>query len=402
MLFPSDLAQLTGGQHGIQALREQWKRRLPGVLQPFLTWLSGYPYRGQQPLFPGKPWWVMVLMPVLLVAGGVLAGFVIVEHGGWTWLGLPFAWMAVVSGARTLQVQTFHQAVHGVLSGKAWLDRAITETLSTMICSQDFTAYRTDHAEIHHPTLASDEDPDKQFVIEVLKIEPGQTVEENRRLFWAALCSPRIHLVFLLGRLKANFVTAPPIRRLMSVVWWASVAATVLAHGMLWPLFLSFLLPQSLGYQASAVSQFLTEHLWFQMQLPGQTARQHHQSLLVNRHLGDWLPSPELQGLEWIREWLRWWTRLLTYHLFIRTTVLVGDLPVHGTHHLVPKDRGWTSAIFRSRELLAKAEGVPLQLIGSFGDMLAKVFESFAASPRLRPSESAMNFQATLAVATGM
>jgi hypothetical protein len=34
--------------------------------------------------------------------------------------------------------------------------------------------------------------------------------------------------------------------------------------------------------------------------------------------------------------------------------------------------------------------------------MLAKVFESFAASPRLRPSESAMNFQATLAVATGM
>ncbi|MFI4983228.1 MAG: DMT family transporter, partial [Nevskiales bacterium] len=39
----------------VEAVRADWKDRLPGSMQRFLTWLMGYPYAGQKPLFQNKP-----------------------------------------------------------------------------------------------------------------------------------------------------------------------------------------------------------------------------------------------------------------------------------------------------------------------------------------------------------
>src|SRR5436305_5839114 len=90
------------------AVRTEWKERLPGWMQPFLTWLMGYPYRGQKPLLGEKPWWLAVLIPAAILATGLALAVVTVDQGGYAWLALPVAWLMVVNGARALQVHICH------------------------------------------------------------------------------------------------------------------------------------------------------------------------------------------------------------------------------------------------------------------------------------------------------
>jgi chloramphenicol-sensitive protein RarD len=39
-----------------KAVRADWHARLPGWVQPFLTWLIAFPYPGKKPLVPNRPW----------------------------------------------------------------------------------------------------------------------------------------------------------------------------------------------------------------------------------------------------------------------------------------------------------------------------------------------------------
>ena len=50
--------------------------------------------------------------------------------------------------------------------------------------------------------------------------------------------------------------------------------------------------------------------------------------------------------------WMIWWTRLLLYHVPVRLGIMVADLPVHGSHHLWPRDKHWANAIHAYREVL--------------------------------------------------
>src|SRR5262249_48144542 len=137
------------------------------------TWVVGYPYAGQKPLFPNKPWWLVALVPALVLALGVGLSAVIVHQGGFAWLAIPLAWLLVVNGARTLLALIIHHGVHGNLTGDPTRDRAVVEVLSTLLLVQGHDGYKHDHDGVHHPRLASDDDPDRQFTLEVMRITPG-------------------------------------------------------------------------------------------------------------------------------------------------------------------------------------------------------------------------------------
>ncbi len=399
-----DTAQGKRPRPTVAVIRAEWKCRLPGWLQPFLTWLLGYPYHGQQPLFPNKPWWVAILIPIAVLMVGLTFAVAIFNQGGYAWFAVPVAWLLVVNGARTLQVHICHQGIHENLSGDRSKDRAVVELVSTMIFVQDHDGYKGDHDGIHHPRLASDNDPDRQFTIEVMKIEPGADKADNRKRFVTALFTPKIHVLFLLGRIKANFVTCPSYRRLMSLIWLAAIIV-MLAATRNWMLFLvACVLPMTALYHVSAMCQFVTEHFWARRQQAGQTRKSHYLSLLLNRHLGDPLPEAELKGLDcWFR-WIVWWGRLLLYHLPVRLGVLVADLPVHGGHHLWPRDKRWTEAIYTNYELAEQSGSCPVELVGSYLEILDLVMESFSEAPPATDcvKKSTMTFTQALNVTNGM
>lgn len=53
--------------------REEYRRRLPKVLQPFITWLTGVPYKEQKPLYRSSPWLEVLFTVVWLAVGLTLA-----------------------------------------------------------------------------------------------------------------------------------------------------------------------------------------------------------------------------------------------------------------------------------------------------------------------------------------
>jgi chloramphenicol-sensitive protein RarD len=369
---PRRRRRLTAGE-----VRIEWQERLPGWLQPFLTWLMGYPYPGQKPLLGNRPWWLAVLTPACALALGLALAFAVIEVGGWAWLALPVAWMMAINGARALQVHVCHQGVHDALSGDPATDRLVVEAVSTLLLLHDYRGYRADHAGIHHPHLAGPDDPDRLFTTEVMKIRPGADVRANRARFLAALVSPRAHALFLFTRLKANFIDCPAWRRLLSVAWLAAVFAALLISQKWQAFLLGCALPMTLLYQASAMCQFVTEHFWVRRRRQGQSAKEHYQSLLLNRHLGDPLPDGERKGLAWWAGWATWWARLSLYHLPVRLGILVADLPVHGAHHLWPLDRRWANAIYAYRQLADEAGTSPTEVVGGYARILCSVLESF-------------------------
>ncbi|MBX9787488.1 MAG: hypothetical protein K2Y37_01105 [Pirellulales bacterium] len=361
----------------IAVIRTDWHVRLPRLMQPFLTWLSGYPYAGQKPFFPTKPWWVVVLLTTALLGVGLCSSFVIVSQGGYTWFGLPIAWLLVVGTARTFQVFICHQGVHDNLSGDPAVDRALVEVISTVLVVQNFDGYQEDHKELHHPQLASDADVDRKFIIEVMRLEQGVDAEVNRRLVVRALLSPRVHAVFLLARVRANVVSCPAYRRAMTLAWWSIVALAVTATQTWLPFFIGCVFPMTVLYHMSAMCQFVTEHFWTRRRQPGQSAKQHYFSMLVNRHLGDPLPACGLSGLEWLSAWTLWWARLYFYHAPFRLAILVGDLPVHGSHHLWPLEKRWTEPFFTFQALAAERGTSPIHYVGGYRRILHRMLESF-------------------------
>lgn len=385
----------------IETVRAGWKNRLPGWMQPFLTWVIGFPYEGQQPSLGKKPWYLPMMVAMAFLLAGMGLAQVIVSRGGMTWLAMPVAWMMVVSGARTLQVQIGHQGVHNQLSGNGLADRIVVELASTLAGAQDFDGYKADHVGIHHPKLATSVDPDRIFTMEVMNIRPGIAKATNKRRFVRSLFSPRIHAIFVIGRLRANLLTSPPYRRIMAAIWFAIIAASIYASENRVGMMVGWLCPLVILYQVSAMCQFVTEHFWTRQRKPGESRKFHNGSLLLNRHLGDPLPAIVVKGLTWLLAWARWWFRLAFYHGPVRMTVLLGDLPVHGTHHIWPLCHDWPNAIYSYHELSERSGRGPIEVVGSFGSILDVVMASFEES-EFTSSNVKMTLRGACEITNGM
>ncbi|WP_254564990.1 hypothetical protein [Oscillatoria sp. HE19RPO] len=149
-----------------------WPKPLYHVLQEFLTWLTGKPYWGQQPLLHQTPW-THLATACLSLFGGAGVAWAIASSSPLYWVFLPIPWLFVVGAARKLQTNISHQSVHFNFSRNKIADRILCEIISTLLLTQDFEAYRRNHIKDHHgKNFATTEDPDAVFLLE-LGFSPG-------------------------------------------------------------------------------------------------------------------------------------------------------------------------------------------------------------------------------------
>lgn len=383
---PSAAARGSAGRDVRESLR-----RLPGPIQPLLTWLTGKPLLQQQPLFrrtrAGFLAWTL-----LELASSTAASAMIVRGARWQWPGLLLSWVLTAGAARKLQVTVLHHCVHANFSGSAKLDRWIVEIFSSILLVLDFESYRHDHVTVHHSKkLATLEDPDLKFLL-ALGFLPGvPRAALWRRLAWT-LISPRFHGSFLMARLTSNFARAAPHRRLMALGVHTAVLAIVAATDAWLVWLVAWIFPLTFLYHVAALLQFICEHRWLRVADPGQPAKVVLARLTAGRFMGESPPPPGLAAVRGSWAWGGWAARMLLIHLPFRLLVMVGDLPQHDWHHRHVHARDWPNAAYaRQRDIEAGHPGWPEPYTEVWGLLPAvdAVFVLLSSLPSLSPPPEA-------------
>lgn len=295
---------------------------------------------------------------------------------------LLVAWLLVVGGARRLQVELNHYAVHNrVFAGKK-ANRWLVEIVSTLLCIQDYEGYHTDHVLGHHNPhiFCGPNDPDWVF-LKSLGLRPGMSRRQCWRWLLKTCFSPRFHALFLSSRLKANFLSKHIYRRVMSVCWWTMAIALTLWFDVVGPVLLLWILPITFLYHISALLQFTSEHKWASPFVPGESSRQRQARLSHSRYCLTPLPERELHRSGWTYagSLVSWAFIVLLVDIPARVACIVGELPVHDRHHRLAGEKEWALVIY----LPGQADSSDLASPAYWGLIAALngVFDHLAAMP---------------------
>jgi hypothetical protein len=383
--------------HRTEALRidpRQSMAHLPTWMQPWLTELTGKALPGEVP-----PWrWtttgrLMACVGVFLLS--VLGSMVAVHQGGPPLLLVPLFWMFTVGAARSFQISLVHHASHGrLLRNPEWNDR-VADLLSLLAWIAPVAVYRKAHR-LHHGRLGTHLDPDLRFIVQ-LGLVPGLDVATYWHRFFWTLVSPTFHARYLAARWKANFVSAPPLRRAASIGFALLLGLLMPLIG--WELLIGYVLPVTIFVQMSAWAGLLGLHHW----TPDPKATSHRaatESLTHDRFIGEPFPAP---GMGRIQDQLRtvgWFLRMGTIHLAQRVLVVQADNPSHRWHHEVPVSWEWPMHAYARRDHVAKESGTALDReIWGAGNAIRRTFEHLAAIPsdrRLDDPPTSTEVQGTL------
>ncbi len=197
-------------------------------------------------------------------------------------------------------------------------------------------------------------------------------MSEYAKKFWGTLLSPKYHWLFLKARFKANFIDAPPYRRLMSIIS-ALTTIGLLSITKDWPTYLVvWVVPTTILYQISALCQFSTEHLWGS---PSTNIQSHA------RMCGEAPPTNNS-----LRDWSYWWSKMLLYHLPVRVGILSAELIHHDMHHLLPKEdkASWFNIIY-ARQQLEETGLVKSAEYWGIHNAAQAVFQNLADQDPLKP-----------------
>lgn len=360
---------------GVSHIRETMNR-LPGLLQPVLTELTGKAGIHEKPLFRWSAGGRLAQSLGILTAG-ISASLAALSVGGVALVLLPIGWVLTVSALRAFQTSFVHHAAHGTfLKGK--LGIVVAEVLSTVALIQPLSGYKPDH-DTHHRDLATHLDADLQFLAK-LGFRPGRPVEEYLRQFRRMIVSPRFHALYAWVRLTANLTARHPLRRLAAVLWIGVFIGSAWWSGAWGALLVAWLIPLVPLYQVAGLGQLLTEHNWVN---DGKKGRPTIARLTSARFFGEAAPEPGLVGAAKTRAWLRWTLRMLFVHLPQRLFFVQGDLPNHDLHHRNVKGGDWPNAAYARRDdIVNGSPGWPSYTeVWGIGAALESTFTHLAALP---------------------
>ena len=362
-------------------VRESW-RSFPSFLQPFLTWLSGVPLADEIPRVHWTPW-RRLTVAIFVFGVGLAVGFIgFAAPLPIAMLLVPISWLILTGATRYFYIVIGHAAAHGTFSPSDRTNRIVAEILSTIFLTVPFDIYRRDHARYHHSKrLGTPFDPDVRFLVR-MGFAPGRSRSELWRRLRRTLFSPRYHFRYAADRLRMNLIDAPLPRRIAAAVWIVVGGGIMIATGEILAPALILLPPIVIGFQASALLQFLSEHLWLAVSGSGKVRLGR---LTYGRFLGDVYPQHDSLGAK-----ARFWARLIGVHLPARIAVLVGDLPQHDLHHRrVQSD--WSNAAFvRRDDVDAGVPGWPepyFEVWGSLADHIDFLFGHWSAREDLSDNE---------------
>jgi hypothetical protein len=200
----------------------------------------------------------------------------------------------------------------------------------------------------------------------------------NTKLYWRkfrqTLVSPQFHWFFLKARLQANWIDAPPYRRLMSSIFTLAAIAVVTLTNSWTTFFVAWVFPLTFLYQISAPCQICSEHLW------GATGSIESKS--HGRFCGE---APPFEGT--FQAWLSWTLRMMFYHLPVRIFVLCDpEICPHDHHHNYPKDdKDWANAIYNRQAQVDT--GAEYREYWGLHNAIEAVFQNLAQQPLLSDPE---------------
>lgn len=379
-------------------------RVLPNFLQPLLTWLTGKPLRGSQPVWKLNPHWFLAAALLELVAG-VSLSIILIHSSPIFWPLLLISWMNTVGGGRFLMVTIIHHCVHYNFSNSKAVSLWLTEVLSAVLLIQDFEGYRRDHVTIHHgKMMATLDDPDMVFLL-ILGFRPGMKREDLWKRLIKTLPSPRFHYLFLRARLAANFKTSGRYRIAMSIAIQGVVLAIVAATHTWIYWFVAWIFPLTFLYHISALLQFTSEHRWLRVRHSDEPARLALARLTLGRFMGEPVPSDCLPVIRRCSAWISWYMRMIFLHLPCRIFVIAGDLPQHDWHHRHIRSKDWTFAAYaRQRDLEANCPGWPETYTEVWGLLPAidGVFRFLSNLPQLPEASRAISSAQISEILNGM
>lgn len=365
--------------------------KFPGWTQPIWTWATGKPLPNERAPFRVRPALCLAVdlaaailstcihLRLLCAADATvrLLGYVLT----------PVFALYLTGALRKAQVVYGHHAIHGTLfKGRKKLNDYAAMVLTILSLSQNEREYERDHLDHHRRSVFTTLRDADACLLYRFGLRPGKPIDALTKALLLTLVSPKYHLVLLQARLLSN-LRRPTFGLLLTMAWVAFVFGIVPAHVGILPAALAVWLPMSILYQMSALLQFSTEHVWLTGGAPGSESRVYAERCL-GRFCGERVPGTDGSPAT-ARAWIRWWARIVLMHGPTRLAVLVGDLPAHDWHHLVPMIEhsyaDWPIAIYERQRAIDSGRSAAMEARECWGidNMIRHVLLSMAAAPPL-------------------
>ncbi len=321
--------------------RTAMHERLPGRIQPFLTWLTAQPAPGEQHSERSPLRYVAVsLVQVLLGAALSIAALHFCP------VLVPFGMLLTTAGLGLLQVVVFHHCSHGTVFKDRETNVRIGRLVSAILLFKHFDSYKHEHM-LHHSNnkLLTEEDEFADFVFNTCELVAGAALPVLRRRVLLGLVSPSFHARFFVRRVQAAWRSADRRHNLIGMASWGVLAGLALATGQWLGFLLAWVIPVTVLLQAATVGRILCEHSFPDIEVI--TARGRDLTCHATSGVFPGMAPPSASGssVPGALAWLGWWANMLTVQVFVRIVVLVGDAPCHDYHHRKPASRRWTNYI---------------------------------------------------------
>jgi fatty acid desaturase len=363
--------------------------RLPGGLQPFLTWLTAKPAPGEAPA-PRRPTSFLGEACGLTFGGAALSALAM----AWLSPAHPALWallftglLLTSSGLGLFQVVIFHHCSHGTVFSTRARNRTAGRLISAVLLFKHFDLYQKEHM-LHHNAnkLFTDDDEFTDFVVGICDLTTAMTRKQLWHKLLMLLASPGFHARFMLKRIKGGLGSYERAHNLIGIAFWGTLLDGGVWTHTLGLILVAWVLPVTVLLQIGTVFRILCEH-----RLPAADVIAARGPAFVCQATAGVFPGVEppalhLASIEGFAAWTRWWAEMLTVQLFVRLFVLVGDAPCHDFHHRRPGKR-WTDYTHaRQSDADAGCPGFPLNYVDSWG-LFRAIDENFAAMARA-PTDS--------------
>ena len=335
-------------------------QRLPGVLQPFLTWLTARPAPGE--VVVERSALSFIWEALAFSVAGPLVGAAALVHAPLMLapVVLLLSWLMTTYGLGLFQVVVFHHASHGTVFADWNRNRRIGWLISATLLFKHFEFYKKEHM-LHHSAnkLLTHEDEFADFVLGLCRLEPGVPKSELwRRVLWEVTFSPVFHVRFLGKRIRAALWSSDAAHNAVGIAFWSMMVVGAAATGWLSMWLLLWVVPVTLLLQIATVGRILCEHRFPDEALIAARGRDFVCEATAGVFPGSPPPDARLNTLRGWARWTMWWLDMLIVQLGVRLFVLVGDAPCHDYHHRRPGEKKWTGYIYaRQADLDAGCPG---------------------------------------------
>lgn len=332
--------------------------RLPGFMQPFLTWLTAKPAPVES-VVQKSPLYFVADALLRTVAGVVLSWWALQSPFAWGCILLSLGLLLTTSGLGLFQVVVFHHCAHGTVFRSRETNTRIGRLISASLLFKHFDIYRKEHM-LHHSNnkLLTEEDEFADFVFGMCGLQAALPKRMLWRRVLVNLVSPVFHGRFLLRRVQAALGSHDRRHNAVGAAFWIGLSGLAVAAGHAVAFVVAWVLPVSILLQIATVFRILCEHRFPSPELIASRGKDFACHATSGVFPGSAPPALSTLCAAGFAQWLAWWANMLSVQLFVRLFVLVGDAPCHDFHHRRPASRRWTSYIqARQHDLEAGSPG---------------------------------------------